>query len=514
MKAFSSLFVVAGLAFTMASCSSVDEPATLGNSDITISVKAPVAEMGRAAITLPEGYTMHCLMQLLDEQNNAAGEIKSAVIDPATGTGSFVITAADQEAGVKALFWAEYIDAAGKSVYNTADLKAVTYSVTEFDLANTASIAATDAFCGKLDALKDGANVTLTRPFANINFTPNNPDKVAAAKHMTVTYAAPAAYNVFDATATATADLTFTNAAFDAAATPWFSTFVFAPVDVTALQSDIAISLSEGLTQTITIEKGNVPLNQNFQINVSATIGDVELSDITIGVGVDPGYNKPEAPKFKVGGYVNAAGEPVATAAEAAGIVFQMGAMAGDNAANYDARFAGKTIKGYAVALENVNPARQRVNDDPITGLSKTEWINGAQGASAFATTFAGSPFVTTFDTWKTEHAVSGYNVTDWYVPTFNQLFAFMGMIFPTDKGVEATGSAEFKALFPETQMFDRDPFATVFYGSCSINDNGNVSAVRLNYNNGTINITGSQMTVATSAKVAGLCRPMITIFE
>lgn len=514
MKTLNSLIAVAAMSLTLASCSSTDEPAAGGNSDITIAVNAPVASLSRAALVLPEGYTMHCLMQLLDEENNIAGETKSAVIDPATGTGTFVITAADQEKGVKALFWAEYVDAAGKSVYNTASLKAVSYTNTEFDLADNASIAATDAFCGKLDALKDGANVTLTRPFANINFVPNNPDKVAAAKKMTVTYAAPAAYSVFDGTATSTADLTFTNAAFDAQATPWFSTFVFAPVDQTTLQSDITIGLSEGLTQTITIEKGNVPLNENFQITVAATIGDVELSDISVNVGVDPGYNKPEAPKFKVGGYVNAAGEPVATAAEAAGIVFQMGALAGDNADNYGAAFAGKTIKGYAVALENVAHDRQRVNDDPVTGLTKTIWVNGAQGTTDFMTTFAGSPFVNTFSAWAEAHATAGDNVTAWYVPAYSQMWAFMGLIFPTDKGVEATGTPEFKALFPETAMFDRDPFATVFYGSCSVNDNGNLSAVRLNYNSGTINITGSQMTISTSSNVSGLCRPMITIFE
>lgn len=515
MKKISSMLMVAGVSLAMVSCSSTDEPVFGGNSDITIAVNAPVAPMSRAAVELPEGYTMHCVLQLLDENNNTVGEQKTAAIDAATGTGTFVITAADQELGVKALFWAEYIDAAGKSVYNTADLKAVNYNTTAYDLSDEAAIAATDAFCGKLDALKNGANVTLTRPFANINFVPNNPEKVAAAKKMTVTYTAPAAYNVFNGTADATAELEYTNAAFDAAATPWFSTFVFAPVDMTALDSDITIALSEGLTQTITIENGNVPLNENFQINIAATIGDVALSDITIGVGVDPGYNKPEAPKFEIGSYVNAAGEAVATADEAEGIVFYLGAMNGDAAANYDAKFAGKNIKGYAVALNNVEKGRQALNgDDFVTGLTATTWVNGAEGTASFLTSFAGSAFADTFTAWQGKHAVIGDNVSEWYIPTLNQLSAWLWMLYPTNTGDPATGSDSFKALFPEyPDIFDRDPIATVNYASCTINSNGNVSGVRMNAGD-TPNAQAAQIAVASAKNQTALCRPMITIFE
>lgn len=515
MKKTASMLAVAALALGAASCSSTDEPAAGGNAtDLTISVSAPVESMSRAAVELPQGYTMHCILQLLDENNEKVGTQKTTNIDATTGTGTFVITAADQELGVKALFWAEYVDAAGKSVYNTADLKAVAYNTTDFDLSDAAAMTATDAFCGKLDALKNGANVTLTRPFANINFVPNNPEKVAAAKKMSVAYTAPAGYNVFNGTADATAELTFTNAAFDAAATPWFSTFVFAPVEQTTLDSDIAISLSEGLTQTITIEKGQVPLNQNFQINIAATIGDVELSDITIGVGVDPGYNQPEAPKFEVGAYVDAAGTPVATAAEAAGIVFYVGTIKNDGLDHYDAKFAEKTIKGYAVALENVNAKRQTLTSDPVT-LPQTAWVNGAEGTADFLNSFAGSNFANTFIEWRAAHATTGDNVTEWYIPALTQASTFFWMLYPTSTGDSATGSDAFIAMFPQSEWFDRDPIATLYYASCNINSNGNVAAVRLNVGSDLSVIAQSaQMNTSTSPSQAAMCRPMFTIFE
>lgn len=513
MKKFSSAIPVAVLALSMASCSSTDEPAIGAASDITIGVSAPVASISRAALELPEGYTMHCILQLLDENNEAVGEQKNAVIDATTGTGTFTITATDQEAGVKALFWAEYIDASGKSVYNTSDLKAISYSTTAFDLSNADAMAATDAFCGKLDALRNGENVTLSRPFANINFVPSNPDKVAAAKKMTVTYTAPAAYNIFNGTADQTAELTFTNSSFDAAATPWFSTFVFAPVDKTALDSEIVIALSEGLTQTVTVENGKVPLNQNFRINIGATIGDVELSDITIGVGIDPEYNKPEAPKFEIGAYVNAAGEAVATADEAAGIVFYVGALADDAIANYDAKFADKTIKGYAVALQNTAAGRQNLNPELVPGLAATTWVNGSEGTAPFLSAFEGSAFATNFTEWKESHAVSGDNITEWYIPALKQLTTWLYMLYPTNTGDPATGTEAFKALFPQDEIFDRTPIATVNYVSCTINSNGNISCVRMNAGD-TPNAQAAQITTATQINQSALCRPMITIFE
>lgn len=511
MKKLASLLLVAGAAATLASCSSDGEPTAPGASDITIGVKAPVEEMTRAAVNLPEGYTMHCILQLLDEHNNTVGQQKTADIDAVTGTGTFVITAADQELGVKALFWAEYVDAAGKSVYNTADLKAVGYSTTEFDLADKAAMASTDAFCGKLDVLSDGANVTLRRPFANINFVPNNPEKVADAKKMVVSYTTPAAYNVFNGTAVAETEVKYTNASFNSAETPWFSTFVFAPVDKTALDSEISIALSEGLTQTIVIESGKVPLNPNFQITVSATIGDLELSDININVGVDPGYSKPE---FKVGSYVNAAGEPVTAASDAAGIVFFLGAMDGDAIANYDAKFTGKTIKGYAVALHNVEKGRQQLNTDPVTGLSQTTWVNGAQGTEQFLTSFAGSNFANTFSGWVAKNPISGDNVTDWYIPSLVQLTTWLRMLYPSNTGDPATGDDAFKALFPQyPNIFDRENIATVNYASCTINNQGNVSGVRMNGGENP-SAQAAGINTATQANQSALCRPMITIFE
>ena len=76
----------------------------------------------------------------------------------------------------KALFWAEYVPESGAAnkVYNTADLRAVGYNTASFDLTNDALMAASDAFCGKLETIGN-ASVTLKRPFANVSVKPKNP---------------------------------------------------------------------------------------------------------------------------------------------------------------------------------------------------------------------------------------------------------------------------------------------------------------------------------------------------
>lgn len=508
--------MAAGAALTMASCSSSEEPMPEQLSDITIAVNAPVASLTRAAVELPEGYTMKCVLQLLDATNANVGTQTTADIDVATGKGSFVISADAQANGAtKAIFWADYRDKDGKSVYNTVDLKAVGYSTVSFDLSDNAAMAATDAFCGKLETIKDGASVTLLRPFANINFTPSNPEKVSEAKKMIVTYNAPAAFSVLSGTAADNAALEFTNNSFDAKSTPWFSTFIFASSDQTTLNSAITIDLSEGVDKQIKIPAGKVPLNENYQINISAEIGDENLEDITVNFEINTGFDKPEAPKMEVGSYVNASGEAVASAEEAVGIVFHLDAMEGDEASLYGDKFAGKTIKGYAVALNNVIKGRQVLNTEPTGALTETSWVNGAEGTESFLNDFKGSAFATTYTEWVNANPLNSNNVSGWYIPSLNQLSSWIGMIYPDTNGNAATGSDAFKALFPDDAMFDRDPFATVYYASCSINSNGNVSGVRLNVTDDELDNAGAaQMTTATKANQSAICRPMFTIFE
>ena len=81
-----------------------------------------------------------------------------------------------------------------------------------------------------------------------------------------------------------------------------------------------------------------------------------------------------------------------------------------------------------------------------------------------------------------------------------------------------ATGSDVFKGMseFALTNgaMFDRDPIATVNYASCTVNDQGNLSGVRINVTDGTVTNAQAAGINVTKGSQSVLCRPMFTIFE
>lgn len=224
---------------------------------------------------------------------------------------------------------------------------------------------------------------------------------------------------------------------------------------------------------------------------------------------------------MKVGSYINAEGKVVRDAADAVGIVFTMETIGSDVPANYPVALQGKTIAGYAVAIENVATGRQSLNPDGVlTNLVETaaSMTNGTQITEVLLTSLGDVAFKTTYEKWVGEHAPVSENLSAWYIPTLSQLSAFMGTLF-TMKEVPATGSEDFRNMpefeFVNGKMFDREPIATVNYASSTINNQGNVSGVRINVASSAVtNAQEAGIAVKTAANQQALCRPMITIFK
>ena len=508
-----ALFVV-----LFASCGQeeiVSDNGTEINAPVTISVQAPVNNVfSRAGVAIPNGYTMQCIMQLLNADGDKIGD---QVTKPVTdGKVSFTISVDEQKEVSKALFWAEYVPESGAAnkVYNTADLRAVGYNTASFDLTNDALMAASDAFCGKLEMIGN-ASVTLKRPFANVSVKPKNPEVAAQADKLEITYNALSGYDILEGKCTATAPVTYTNASFVSADGNWFANFFFAPSNVGKFTEEITMTLSGGYSKEIKIPANTLPLDANMQIMAKFEIGD---GNFDIEVGVDPDY---EALEMKVGSYINAEGKVVRDAADAIGIVFKMEAIGSDVPANYPVALQGKTIAGYAVAIENVATARQSLNPDGVlTNLVETaaSMTNGTQITEALLTSIGDVAFKTTYEKWVGEHSLSSENLSAWYIPTLSQLSAFMGTLF-TMKGIPATGSEDFRNLpefeFVNGKMFDRETIATVNYASSTINNQSNVSGVRINVANGVVtDATEAGIDVKGKTNQQALCRPMITIFK
>lgn len=503
-----------------ASCSQ-DENLTSNEAtggDITISVKAPIAQ-SRAEVTVPSGYTLECIMQLLDTDGATVGTQKTNTVDAATGQVTFTISGDERSAAVKALFWADFVPTSGTKVYNTADLKAVTYNTTTFDLSDTDLMAACDAFCGVLTNIENNTTVTLARPFTKLTVKPTNPEEVSTATSLSVAYTAPSSYNVLtsDCTGDGTA-LTYTNSAFAPASGAWFTTLVFAPVSATYLGSEVKMTLG-GISRDITIPAEKLPLDANSSVEAGFTIA---LGDFAINVTINPDYSTPAAAEMAVGSYINAKGEVVTSSADAIGIVFQLGAIGNDVPANYPETLQGKTIKGYAVALENTTQSRQNVykasysnTGDNALAYNDNTATNGTQSTEQILK--LDTVFQQKYTAWVEKHPLTGENLSAWYIPTLKQLKGFFNTLYTVDD-IEATGSDTYKAMSEfaaeKGKLFDRSPIESVYYATSTVNASNWASGVQLMLGTkgdlSTLTIVASQMSGSTKA----LCRPMITIFE
>ncbi|MDE6197497.1 MAG: hypothetical protein K2F91_06500, partial [Muribaculaceae bacterium] len=195
----------------------------------------------------------------------------------------------------------------------------------------------------------------------------------------------------------------------------------------------------------------------------------------------------------------------------------------------YPAAFAGKTIKAYAVALENTIKGRQVLNSVTIPDgfTPQTKLVNGTQNTSTLLedATMKESGMVIKFNEFVASHTLTaaGTTTTEWYIPAQVQFQEWSTMIaattlFPANNDtpvVGPTGTEAFKALFPKTNLFDRDNLQNCMYVTCSVNDGGNVMGGQF-ANNADLdyaNVTFNQIDIKTKTQSV-LCRPMFTIFE
>lgn len=544
MKTINKFLAGAAMLAAFTSCSEHD---FFSDKDVHLEICTEDATHGSRAVSAIDGYELKCVMQLLDANGATVGE--QAIVSAADGRASFTVKAAQIDAGAeKALFWAEYVPTAGaKKVYNSEDLTKIAYNTVAFD--NAVTVAASDAFAGAITTLSNGAAVTLTRPMIKFNFTPTNREAGEGANTLAVSYAAPSGYNVLTATTAGATELSYTNAAFDAnTKNAWFTSFIIAPANLSKLNSEMKMSISGTTTKTVTIPADKIPLDANYIVNATGTISgdggsmDIEVSldgnfknptpeptpeptpDPTPTDTVKPNPTPDPTPAaFEVGCYIDAAGNPVANVESAVAVLFYKGAMEGDDSSLYPAQYAGKTIKGYAVALENTIKGRQQLNKDKITaGFTPAETLkNGTQNTDTFLKdpVMSVSDCMMKFVEFKAAKPLTTGNITDWYIPAQPQMQAWISMLMNTTalNGVllEKSGSEAFCALFPLNTIFDRDPMANCAYLTCSVNSGNNVMGCSLTAPAGSTAESAkfSQIDIKTKTQSV-LLRPMFTIFE
>ena len=525
MKKYRNLLLGLAGALALGACSQ-DEPGVAAPGaqpgDITVNVVTSDAFTNRSAATV-DGYTLKCVMQLMADDGTQIGS--QSIIDASAGAASFVVTPTDLDNGAThILFWAEYVPqgtSGAPKVYDSSDLTSVKVNPVTL---GKAQWGAADAFAGTLDAITDGATVTLTRPLSKVCFMPTNPADAHGQSHLTVRFDAPSAYDVQSrtvATPVEAATVTLEDDGFDPMVDPWFEAMIICPENITMLDSEIEMTLSGRIDQSIIIPGGKVPADPNKIVRISAEITEEPSQDINISVSVgDLDYtNDPDREvEMKVGSYIRADGRATMDPRSAVGIVFAMEAIGGDSPENYPEQFHGKTIKAYAVALENTGARTALTAKDALSGFTHNNTItNGTQYTATMLDAFgADSKTTEAFTTWTSAHQHTGTDVTEWYIPTGTQLETWLQMLASVklfsdaSQTVGPSGSADFRALFPEGNLFDRTPVQQVKYLSCSVNSGNLPSGCTL--------APGDPMTgtFGQFSKPTNPCvvRPFLTIFE
>lgn len=441
---FFSLLGAAAIITGTASCSQeIEGPAMTGDGINTISVNIPVSNTtSRAVPEIPQGYTLRCIMQLVDANGNPIAETRE-VKSVAAGSESVDFTFIAPADGYQgAMFWADYVkDIDTDYIYTTTDLKSVEYNTT--NAADVFNNDAADAFYGYM--LAGNKSITLTRPFTRITFK-NTDAAYAAYTTVKVTdMPAPTSFNVMTgntdgfATGLASNDITIGDEG------TWFSAYLFVGNNSGAnlgAGNDIALTLTGAASTSITISGADIPLTRNYDLTalISATPGDVSNVTVTFPGGmVDP-----NAPRdIALGDFVNADGTYSATfdAAKAVAIVYALGNGATEN---------GKTVAAYAFALENAG-SKLVDQDKNLTAFAGTETITNETFSNPVAgpdqwlafenIAGAGNNMVTTLATWAAAHPLTGANLSEWYVGSAWQMANLVGVLFNDSEWTVKNGS-------------------------------------------------------------------------
>ena len=510
------------------SCSS-DWDTQPQSNDFVITVNASSAATSRAdessGVPVIDGYEFKCIMQLLNEAGGTVGS--QSVVSMSSGSASFTITGENIDNGaVKAIFWAEYQPTAGvEKVYNTSDLKNITYKSTTFDLATVNSTAVLEVFAGKLDKIEKEASVTLKRPVSKIVFSPKNRENVSDANSIEIKYVTASGYNVLDETSSGTSEITLNKGSFDPQAEgAWFTTFMLCPANQTNAAGDITINLSgdNGYSRAITIPANSIPADPNHIYNITA---DITHGDISISVSVDnswaandangggdespdPGKQDPEPDpnpgddtgeetkgdtNYVLGSLIDANGYVTTDQTKAVAVILMDKAFSSDDMSNYP-EYSDKKIWGYAVALKNISDTPLMAT---LTGATNMSTGIGYANTEEFLSYLAGSPFESAFKEWRENNKITNPNITKWYIPSYSQKSYFATMY---EKLILENILAKEDILYGEKSQY---------YILSSINSilNLRLAFVEENSSGG---LTANDKT-GPSKEV--YCRPMVTIF-
>ena len=528
-------FAASALLMGLSSC--VQESLTNSESlaPVTMTVNVPSiinSSESRALPTPPEGHSLRCIM-LVDY--SSAEDLRIEKI--ATGSevnGAFRFSFTPAENSYTCYFWADYIDEVTEEAdnyadkyYTTTDLANISYKVTDNSIFNNT---ACDAFYGK--ALNGVSSVTLKRPFTKLTIVDKKQQTVNDAASLSITYSVPSGFNVKDNTTASTQEIKLENAApADKANSTWFYNYVFAASNDNKL-GDISMTVGD---KTHTVKGQSIPLDANYEVTATIDFASADVN-VNVDVDIDDEYVDPDAPKIgqflqKDGSFSDSYDENNSVA-----IVFAVGPKGKDTTGNYDQKFDGKKIWGYAMGLSSVSRKALTTSETPfdLTEIAiespwATDDYNGYVYTQKFmkavnANSLQDSQLMTEYEAWKTTNSVSELeNVSGWYIPSSRQLLDVMGMTlgYTGIEGEEPYSIVKdevFAGLVNSLITTEKSWFGTHTSASnvmsSSVSVSGQIMAVQTTFNEGTETISKALGVSVNSKASTFAIRPVITIFS
>lgn len=467
----SLLFSAMALSLGLLSCNQEDmsDVETVTGTPVTVSVEVPGALSGSESRTLPAapaGHKLRCIM-VVDYNTAEDVRMEQQVAGETMVNEKFRFTFTPAEEDYTCLFWADYVDGTTESdgkytdkYYNTADLTSVTYKVSDNTVFNNP---ACDAFFGK--SLAGSHNAVLKRPFVKLSFKDKNRGTVQDASSLSVTYTVPSGFSVKDNTVSGSSsnqEIKLTaSAPADKDNGIWFYNYVFAPANVNQLHGNIQMTVDE--KKKVTINTESLVLTQNYDITASidfASGGD----NVNVDVDIDGEYNDPHAPKVGQFMQKNGSFSDTYDAENSVAIVFAAGPKVGDVATNYG-QPADTKILGYAMGLSSTarTAIQNEANDQTFPDLKslngEAPWqlddYNGYTYTTNLRSVMGGysSQLMTVFDTWKQENALTGGNVSEWYIPSARQLLDLIAFSLGYEGGTDETTKENVNAVSKNEQV-------------------------------------------------------------
>ena len=307
------------MAFFAGSCQQEKLEPVAGNGTVTFTVEAPanvqtkaIADGKNVNELIYEVWLTGSLGDLTQNAQKLYQATTEMAVDQADGKNKASITldlVNDQKFTV--LFWAQV---EGTGVYNTSELNAVTYTnkTAEAYYANDENLAAfyavayvNDCRHVKKDGTPTGSEVTLRRPFAQLNLGTLNTSTAYTVELVSSKVKVTNANTVFNvATSVASEpqvmEFRMNGVPANPATLPGFDNpsylyagmnYIFAGDNAT-VEYDIVTKLNGGMEGTVNNTVSSVPLKENYRTNI---IGNLLTSKVDYQIVVDANFNKPDA---------------------------------------------------------------------------------------------------------------------------------------------------------------------------------------------------------------------------